>query len=99
MPAPLTVPQILRDGASTYEERNCLYADNYKRIGQILAVLFPEGLPSMDAEGWNRFGVWFMAFNKLVRYAMQQQHGGNVDSAHDAMVYAAMLEELTRGRE
>jgi hypothetical protein len=90
------VPEILRSGAITYEERNPLYGDNYKRIGRIMQILFPGGLPPMDAEGHNRFGCWYMAFNKLIRYAMQLEHGGHLDSAHDAMVYAAMLEELTK---
>ena len=90
-----TVPELLRSGAQTYEERNRIYGDNYKQAGALLKVLFPDGLPPMDADGWNRFGVWLMVFGKAVRYAAQLQNGGHKDSAHDAMVYAAMLEELT----
>jgi hypothetical protein len=95
-PAPETVPEILRSAALTYEQRNTLYADNYKRIGPILQQLFPTGIPPMDAEGWVRFGLWFMQFSKCVRYAMQLRNGGHVDSAHDACVYSAMLQEMTR---
>lgn len=94
-----TVPEILRSGAATYEQRNPIYGDNYKRIGEIMRIIFPEGLPTMDVEGWNQFGVWFMAFNKLIRYAVTPAEAppeARIDSAHDAMVYAAMLEELTR---
>lgn len=91
-----TVPELLRAGAATYEERNPLYGDNYKRIGPIMAVLFPDGIPCRTPEDHNRFGAWYMAFNKLIRYAMQFERGGHLDSAHDAMVYSAMLEELTR---
>jgi hypothetical protein len=32
---------------------------------------------------------------KVTRYAAQFENGGHLDSAHDACVYAAMLEELT----
>jgi hypothetical protein len=59
-------------------------------------VLFPRGILITSPEDHNRFGAWYMAFNKLVRYAMQMETGGHPDSAHDAMVYSAMLEELTK---
>jgi hypothetical protein len=91
----MSATDILREGAQTYEERNALYADQYKRIGKHMQLMFPSGLPPMDAAGWNRFGVWFMAFNKLGRYAQSLESGGHADSAHDAMVYSAMLEELS----
>lgn len=92
-----SVPELLRAGAATYEQRNKLYADNYKRIGKLLEIIYPNGLPAnFDADDWNRFGVWFMIFAKSVRYAMNMKAGGHKDSAHDMMVYAAMLEELTK---
>ena len=95
-PIQLTVPEVLRSGAITFEERNALYGDNYKRFGAVMREIFPHGLPEMEtAEDWNRFGVWFMVLNKVIRYA-QQMPAGHLDSAHDAMVYAAMLEELTK---
>ena len=90
-----TVPQLLRDGASTYEERNRTYGNNYKEMGHLLELFFPNGIPAMDADGWNRFGLWMMVLVKITRYANQLQQGGHKDSAHDMMVYAAMLEELT----
>ena len=91
-----TVPELLRAAASTYEERNKAYGDNYKKSGAALAAMFPEGLPPMGAQDWNEFGVWFMIFVKLSRYAENIGKGGHVDSAHDMVVYAAMLEELTK---
>lgn len=91
----MTVPEILRAMAETYEQRNALYKDNYKRIGFLMQHLYPNGLPPMDAAGWNRFFCWFQSFGKLIRYAQMLEEGGHVDSAHDAAVYAAMLEEMT----
>jgi hypothetical protein len=61
-----------------------------------MQVLFPNGLPAMSVDDWNRFGVWVMVFGKCNRYAMGMTSGGHKDSAHDAMVYSAMLEELTK---
>ena len=93
---PETVPEILRDAAKTYEERNKMYGDNYKQIGAGLAALFPNGIPAMSPDEWNQFGVWFMIYCKSIRYAMNIGKGGHLDSAHDSIVYSAMLEELTK---
>ena len=92
-----TVPELLRAGAATYEERNKLYGDNYKRTGDVLVVLFPDGLPKMDAAGWNRFISFAMVLIKLTRYAkdLRESGPGHQDSARDMMVYSAILEEFT----
>jgi hypothetical protein len=90
-----TVPEILRSNAKTYEERNKLYGDNYKKFGQVVEVLFPEGLPCISADDHNRYGILVQCLSKLMRYAENLERGGHKDSAHDLSVYAAMLEELT----
>ena len=93
-----TVPELLREGADLYAERNKAYGDNYKLNGEMMAILFPNGIPPMDAEGWNQFGVWFMIFTKAQRYAQGFQPGvtkRHNDTAKDTKVYGAMLEELT----
>lgn len=97
LPNKPTVPDLLRDGAHTYSLRNAAYGNNYKTFGPIMMQMFPDGLPVLDADGWNRFGVWMMLLNKVVRYAPSLQAGGHADTAHDIMVYGAMLEELTEG--
>lgn len=91
-----TVPELLRAGAATYEGRNKVYGDNYKHFGEMMAALFPDGLVLKDVPDWNRFGVYVMLAAKLSRYAASFASGGHLDSAHDSMVYSAMLEELTR---
>lgn len=92
----MTVPEILRAMAATYEERNALYKDNYKRIGAMFVLLFPEGLTVREPDDWNRLFLLIHCIGKMTRYAAQFGAGGHKDSAHDAAVYAAMLEELTR---
>lgn len=95
-PFPIPVPsvhEILRKAADTFESRNKEYGNSYKRLGTILMALFPDGIPSQDAEGWNRVGILFAIAGKLNRYVCNPR--GHIDSAHDASVYAAMLEELT----
>jgi hypothetical protein len=92
-----TVPELLQDGAALYAERNKQYGDNYKLNGAMMQLLFPNGIPPQDAEGWNAFGVWFMVFTKAQRYAqgftIGERHN---DTAKDIKVYGAMLEELTQ---
>jgi len=85
---------ILDQMASTYRERNALYKDNYKRFGDIMVALFPDGLVLKDKEEWNRICIFMMITSKLTRYAGNFEVGGHEDSVHDMGVYSAMLEEL-----
>lgn len=90
-----TVPQIMRRAADTYEERNALYKDNYKRIGETLQAMFPHGIKPETPNDWNRFALCLMIVFKISRYCANPE--GHKDSAHDSSVYSAMLEELTNG--
>ena len=99
MPSP-TVPEILRAAADTFEQRNKLYGDNYKEVGPVLQLMlssWKDACGSMGEQEWNRLCVFLHCFNKLTRYAQALNNGepGHKDSAHDLIVYAAMLEELT----
>jgi hypothetical protein len=89
-----TVPEILREGADTYEERNKLYGDNYKRHGAVMRALFPNGVNLHFADAHNRFGLLTQIVAKLTRYCENYNNGGHQDSLHDLTVYAAMLAEV-----
>ena len=91
-----TVPEILRSGAETYEDRQKVYGANYKHFGTMMAGFFPNGL-SIDAddeESFNRLGLVLNCITKLARYCHDIKTGHR-DSAHDLMVFAAMLKEVT----
>lgn len=90
----LTVPDMLRQSAQTYEERNQLYGGNYKRFGPVMALLFPKGIELMSDDDHNRFGVFVQIVSKLTRYAENFRAGGHDDSLLDMTVYATMLREL-----
>lgn len=92
------VPEILRECADTYEQRNKLYGDNYKKFGHVMLSLFPDGLALRTADDFNRLGLFIQCLSKLTRYSEALNRGGHQDSAHDLAVYAAMLEELTDDR-
>lgn len=90
-----SVPELLRACATTYEERNKLYGDNYKKFGRVMEAMFPNGLHLRTIQDFNRYGIFVQCASKLMRYAENLDKGGHQDSAHDLSVYAAMLEELT----
>jgi len=80
----------------TYSKRNKVYGDNYKKIGAVLKALFPVQPELNTADDCNRFALFMMLLVKMSRYAESLSNGGHADSAHDMVVYAAMLEELTQ---
>lgn len=88
------VPEMLRECATVYEERNKLYGDNYKWFGKVMIGLFPNGLTINNVDDWNRLGVFVQAVSKMTRYARNFQDGGHDDSALDNSVYMQMLREL-----
>lgn len=92
-----TVPHMLRGAAATFEQRNSVYGDAYTRTGALLLALFPEGgIPAVKNErDAAQLAALLMCVMKLQRYALNFGRGGHRDSAHDLIVYAAMLEEQT----
>jgi len=95
-PATPRAPDLLDAGAATFRERNAIYGDNYLAFGKMMAGMFPRGLALQTEEDWNRMGAFMWCCAKVQRYAATIETGGHVDSAHDLMVYAAILEEITR---
>jgi hypothetical protein len=94
-PNPVHADSILRSGADTYAARNALYGDSYKTFGKVMEAIMPADYQPNSVAGWNRLGIFTMLVSKITRYAANMPDGGHADSAHDMMVYAAMLEELT----
>jgi len=89
-------PDMLDAGAATFRERNATYGDTYLDFGKAAAALFPNGLALKTVDDFNRMGIFTQCLGKLARYAANLSEGGHQDSAHDLMVYAAMLEEVTK---
>jgi hypothetical protein len=88
------VPEMLRESAQTYEDRNKLYGDNYKRFGSMMNALFPKGLTITTPESWNQIGILVQIVSKISRYCENFAKGGHDDSLLDMAVYATMLREL-----
>lgn len=80
---------ILAAGAKTYAERNKTYGENYRMVAPIMKVLFPYGVPAgvIHSDKWHMFELLVV---KITRFATSRLE--HMDSIHDAMVYAAMIE-------
>lgn len=88
-----TVPDILRNMAQTFDERQQMYGDSYLQFGKVAKALWPGGLDHQTEDDYNRLGVVVQIISKLCRYT--NTAAGHLDSAHDIAVYAAILESLT----
>ncbi len=93
----LTAATVLRAAASTFEERNAVYADNYKNVGAVMRALFPQGIQS-DVALTDHFHLFELIIVKLTRFA--NTNLTHIDSIHDTAVYAAMIDaELQRSKK
>jgi len=89
-----TAADILAEMADTYRERNKVYGDNYKLVGDVMMALFPNGVKLETAEQFNIWHLFELIVVKITRFANSDlQHE---DSIHDLAVYAAMVESLIR---
>lgn len=87
--------EILAEGAKTFAERRKIYGDNWRRAGDALQALFPNGVTMKTANDHARFHIFSLAVVKLSRYAVAYERGErHKDSTHDGMVYNAMLEMI-----
>lgn len=89
-----SVPAILRSGADTYEARNAVYGDNYKRVGEVMAALFPDGITLRTPEQYNLWHLFELAIVKMTRFTNSRFE--HVDSIHDMTVYTAMVQSLIK---
>ena len=80
-------------------DRNVVYKDNFYRHGEIMNVLFPEGINRPGPDDHNRFAILSQIVNKLARYAVNFDGGGHADSLDDLAVYAMILKQLDKERE
>lgn len=90
----MNVSDILLRAAKTFAEKRPVYGDNWKKVGAALAGMFPDGLTVRTSEDWQRLYLLILIVMKLSRYSNNFLSGGHPDSAHDMMVYSAMIEAL-----
>jgi len=86
-----TADTILSEMAETYKERNAIYGNNYKMVGPIMEILFPNGVPA-KLLGSDQFHLFELKIVKLSRFAISNLE--HIDSIHDDAVYSAMIESI-----
>lgn len=88
--------EILADMANTFRERNAVYGNNYRMVAKLVAVLFPDGVPSelVVTDQWHLFELKLV---KLSRFAISGLK--HKDSIHDDAVYSAMIESIIEEQE
>jgi hypothetical protein len=87
--------KILEDMAETFRERNKVYGDNYKTVGEVMVALFPKGVNLKTVDDYNVWHLFELMVVKITRFANNGLK--HKDSIHDAAVYAAMVESLIKG--
>jgi len=87
-----TAADILTLGGETFRERNSNYRDNAVQVGQVMQVLFPNGVTLKTQADHHFYHLFELMVVKLTRFANSDLK--HVDSIHDLMVYAAMCENV-----
>lgn len=87
---------ILGDSAKTWEERNGIYKNNDLLVGLVQHVLWPTGPKLQTAEAHHRWHLYELIIVKLTRFVVSGLT--HVDSIHDIIVYASMIENAINGK-
>ena len=87
---------ILHQMAETFKERNAVYGSNYKMVGPIMELLWPDGI-SPSVVTTDQFHLFELIIVKLSRFAISDLT--HQDSIHDAAVYCAMIESILRKKD
>ena len=90
-----TILQNLQESIKTFEAKSNEYDNTYKVAGRTLHAMFPNGIFLETEDDFIRFSNFVMCNTKMIRYAGNLKQGGHKDSAHDLIVYSAMLEAKT----
>jgi len=84
--------KILEEMANTFRERNKVYGDNWKVVGEVMTSLFPNGVVLKTEEDYNIWHLFELLVVKITRFANSELK--HQDSIHDTAVYAAMIEGM-----
>lgn len=82
---------ILDEMADTFRQRNAVYGDNFRMVGKLMAVFFPNGVPAEILHS-DQFHLFELKLVKLSRFAISGLK--HQDSIHDDGVYSAMIEQI-----
>jgi RIO-like serine/threonine protein kinase len=84
-----TADKVMEQMLATFKERGKVYKANYLMIGEILSIMFPEGITLRTPEDHNRWHLFMMTMIKATRLANTGLN--HEDSGLDMAVYASMF--------
>lgn len=84
-----TADKVMEQMLATFRERGKVYKANYLMIGEVLAVMFPEGITLKTAEDHNKWHLFLLTMIKATRLANTGLN--HEDSGLDMAVYASMF--------
>lgn len=87
----MTGGDVLEQALAIFRQREKVYGGNKKRVGNIMAALFPDGVTLRTANDMERYQHLELAIVKLSRYVNNWDQGGHADSSLDAANYLAIL--------
>jgi len=86
----LRADQVLEQMATTFQNRNAKYGDNWETVGKIFVALYPYGVQLKTESDFILFHWLSWKIGKLTRFINSKMKG--IDSIHDEAVYSAMME-------
>lgn len=93
----LPVPEMFEEMAQTFRDRNKVYGDNWRMVGRLMAVMFPEGVTLRTHADYDVWHLFELQIVKLSRFAISKLT--HQDSIHDMTVYGAMISAILKERE
>jgi|TARA_R100000808_G_C2155393_1_gene167753 hypothetical protein len=83
----------IEEALKTAKQRGEQYGHSYLVQGEIMKILFPNGIDLKTPEDFNRYGALNLIVTKLIRYCNKWDKP-HQDSIHDLGVYAFILETI-----
>lgn len=87
----LSVEVILETVKQLYLQKTLEYGNAYVRSGEILEMLFPNGIEIKTSHDHIRYTLVAHIVGDLCRYSGKFESGGHADSLADLIAYGAML--------
>ena len=86
--------ELMTDAVETYRARSKVYGGSYVTHGDLMAVLFPNGIELKSPMDFSRFNALNSMVVKLCRYTKDFATAPHQDSIHDLGVYSFIMEEM-----
>ena len=75
-----------------YLERRSAYGDSYFTFGEMMNVLFPEGINLKGRDHFMIFGLLVHVLTKMARFTCKMPDEAHSDSLQDMAVYALLID-------